>query len=105
MLLASLLKARNCEQQLLLEQILTQTAIQLLLIKRVTNNAEHIVTHATMLLTTTSSQGLRSKPSKRIKSQVTTQNMLLTWLLPTHYNQGCWFAEPVDPRSDKLGAS
>ena len=38
-------------------------------------------------------------------SQVTTQNMLLTPLLPTHYNQGCWFAEPVDPRSDKLGAS
>ena len=78
MLLASLLEARNCVQQLLLGQILTHTAIQLLLIKRVTNNAEHIVTHASMLLTTTSSQGLGSKPSKRIKSQVTTQNMLLT---------------------------
>ena len=76
---------------------------RMLLIKRVTNNAEHIVTHATMLLTT--SQGLGIKPSKRTMSQVTTQNMLLTWLLPTHYNQGCWFAEPVDPRSDKLGAS
>ena len=78
MLLASLLKARNCEQQLLLEQILTQTAIQLLLIKRVTNNAEHIVTHATMLLITTTIQGLGCKPSRRIMSQVTTQNMLLT---------------------------
>ena len=76
--LARLLKARNCEQQLLLEQILTQTAIQLLLIKRVANNAEHSVIHATTLLTTTSSQGLGSKTSKRIKSQVTTQNMLLT---------------------------
>ena len=78
MLLASLLEARNCVQQLLLGQILTHTAIQLLLIKRVTNNAEHIVTHATMLLTTTSSQGLGSKPSKRTMSQVTTQSMLLT---------------------------
>ena len=64
MLFASLLEARNCEQQLLLEQILTQTAIQgAAHIKRVTNNAEHIVTHATMLLTTTTSQGLDIKPS------------------------------------------
>ena len=65
--LARLLKARNCEQQLLLEQILTQTAIQgAAHIKRVTNNAEHIVIHATMPLITTTSQGLGASPASAL---------------------------------------